>query len=453
MRSLRGRLGAFAAIGAFGLTLAASFAIGIERWQEDAARLAGDVELAAVELSEPNPPMTATVPTGAGFFALVFDDTGVTTDRTGPVDDDLIGLVTDDVWSQTVDEDTIVTSEYDRDDGRRTVVAGIRCIDATACDSVAVGATERPLGDYLASRWIWLIGPALAAGALGWTGSRLLVGRSLRPVDEMRAQLEAITSTDLDRRVPVPSTGDELEALGATLNETIDRLASAVSANERFVADAAHELRSPITGVRAALELEARRHPAEILDDSVRELDRASRMMDDLLTLARRQGRPPRLGELDVDDIVTRGLSDVTKRVPGLIVDRSISPVRASADGDALRRVVTNLLDNAARYGSGRLAVTLGPEGAGWTLVVEDDGPGVPESRCGEIFQRFARLDDARTRSAGGSGLGLALVHELVADHGGTVTVSDSPLGGAAFRVWIPRDPVGATSAEPNHPR
>ncbi|MFA9564186.1 MAG: ATP-binding protein [Acidimicrobiales bacterium] len=453
MRSLRSRLAAFAAIGAIGITLAASLAIAFERWQEETVRLVGDVELASVLLSESGPPASVTIGTGERAFALIFDGSGETTSRTGPVDVELADLVAEDIWSQTVDEDTIVTSEYESDGGRRVVVAGTRCVDATACDSVAVGATERSFGDYLSSRWLWLTGPALVAGGLVWAGARLVVGRSLRPVDEMRVELAAITSTDLDRRVAVPSTGDELEALGSTLNETIDRLAAAVAANERFVADAAHELRSPITGVRAALELEAARNPAGILEDSVQELDRAGKMMDDLLVLARRQGRPPRRSEVDVDDIVTRELSAVTQRVPGLVVDRSVSPVRAIADGDSLRRVVTNLLDNAARYGGGRLAVTLRPDGIGWTLMVEDDGPGVPDGRRDEIFERFARLDDARARSAGGSGLGLALVRELVADHGGTVTVSDSSLGGAAFTVWIPRDPVGATSTGPSHPR
>jgi signal transduction histidine kinase len=453
VRSLRSRLGAFAAIGALALTFVASVVIAVERWQEETARLTGDVELAAVSLSENLDPAVVAVPTGDPVFSLVFDEDGGTTSRGGPVDDELVELVTGDIWSETVDDDTVVSSEFEDRDGRRLVVAGTRCNDPSACDSVAVGASERSLSEYLAARWAWLIAPALLAGGLGWAGARFLVGRSLRPVDEMRAQLATITTTDLDRRVPVPETGDEIEALGSTLNRTIDRLATAVAANERFVADAAHELRSPITGVRAALELEAGRNPGGILDDSVRELDRAGRMMDDLLVLARRQGQPLPLSELDIDDIVTRELSTVADRFPDLTLERSIAPVRTVGNGDAIRRIVTNLLENAARYGSGRVGVTLGTEGPAWSLTVEDDGRGVPEDQRDRIFERFARLDEARDRSSGGSGLGLALVRELVEDHNGTVAVDTSSMGGAAFTVRMPLLLDGAaTSTGPSHP-
>jgi signal transduction histidine kinase len=453
MRSLRTRLGAFAALGAFALTLVASIVIAIERWQEETARLADDVELAAVLLSEEPDPGATEISTGEAVFALIFDGSGETTGRAGPVGETLVEIVTADIWSETVDQDTVVTSELVAEDGRRVVVAGTQCTDAAACDSVAVGASEHSLGDYLAARWAWLIGPALLAGGLGWAGARFLVGRSLQPVDEMRVQLATITSSDLDRRVPVPQTGDELQALGSTVNGTIDRLATAVSANERFVADAAHELRSPITGVRAALELEASRNPGGILEDSVRELDRAGRMMDGLLVLARRQGRPLVTAELDVDDIVTRELSCVLDRFPELIVDRSVYPVRSVANADALRRVVANLLENAVRYGNGRIALSLGPDATGWSLTVADDGPGVPVDQRVRIFERFARLDESRDRSSGGSGLGLALVSELVADHGGTIAVGQSPLGGAAFTIRMPLQlGDGTTSAGPSPP-
>lgn len=452
MRSLRGRLGAFAATGAFALTLVASVVVTVERWQEQTARLAGDVELAAVSLSDAPDPSLADVPTGDPVFALIFDEEGATTSRAGPADTELDELVTVEIWSQTFDAaDTVVSSEFEDRDGRRVVVAGTRCTDPAACDSVAVGASERSLGDYLAARWAWLIGPALIAAALGWAGARILVGRSLRPVEEMRAQLATIASTDLDRRVPVPETGDELEALGSTLNRTIDRLATAVAANERFVADAAHELRSPMTGVRAALELEASRNPDGILDDSVLELDRAGRMMDDLLVLARRQGQPPAMSELDIDDIVSTELSVIAGRFPDLTLDRRVAPVRTVANAGALRRIVANLLENAARYGCGRVAVTLSTDGPAWVLTVEDDGPGVPDDERDRIFERFARLDESRDRSSGGSGLGLALVRELAEDHDGTVAVGTSPMGGAAFTVKVPlRRDGGATSRGPS---
>lgn len=441
MRSLRSRLGALISGGAFVVTLGASVAIAVERWQEENITLTNDVELAAFQLSESQAPTTTDVPVSAGTdaFALVLDASAGVLDQGGKLTPGLLDSLIDDVWSETTEQDTAVTVEYEID-GRRLVATGVACVNQSRCDSVIVGAVEEGFVDYLSARWFWLIGPAAVAAVMAWAATRWLVRRSLRPVDQMRQELELITATDLERRVLAPSTGDELERLGVTLNQTIARLGAAVSANERFVADAAHELRSPITGVRAALEIEASRSPDSIIDDSVRELDRASNLIDDLLLLARHQGEAPKLGDVDLDDIVRCELEALGERFPGVDVEHRIEPVRLSGDTDSLRRAVKNLLENACRHGGQHVAVTVGQDGDWCRLLVDDDGPGVPSEHHDVIFERFARLDASRSRETGGAGLGLAIVKEIVADHRGTVTVNESSLGGAQFEVALPVD-------------
>lgn len=439
MRSLRGRLGVLVAGGALVVTLGASTAIAIERWQEENNSLIRSVELAAFQLSETQTPATPTVSVAGGtdVFAVVFDHGIGVMGQSGDLSAELLDTLIADVWSETAEQDMAVTYEYDVA-GTRLVVSGVACVDQVACDSVVVGVGEERFLEYLDGRWFWLIGPALLTALVGLVASRWLVGRSLRPVDEMRQELEAITATDLERRVQTPSTGDELERLGLTLNQTIARLGAAVTANERFVADAAHELRSPITGVRAALEVEASRSPGSMIEDSVRELDRAARLIDDLLVLAQRQGKTPRHGDVDLDDVVAHELTALRTRFPGIEIERRIEPVRMTGDIDALRRVVANLLENACRYGDGQVAITLRREGDRCHLRVDDNGPGIPAKSRKAVFSRFTRLDASRSRETGGSGLGLAIVHEIVTAHDGTITTTESHLGGAQFEVVLP---------------
>jgi signal transduction histidine kinase len=442
MRSLRGRLGALVAGGALVITLVASTAIAVGRWHEESAGLVDAVELAAFQLSETS---TAAMPAvsvsvGTDSFAVMFDLDANVIGTAGDVPPDLVGTLLVDIWEETTEQDVAVTYRY----GNRGIVSGVPCVDQSVCDSVVVGAREETLAAYLAGHAVWLVLPALLAGLLGLVASRWLVGRSLRPVDRMRAELESITATDLDRRVGTPRTGDELERLGVALNDTIDRLGTAVEANERFVADAAHELRSPITGVRAALEIEAARDPDGLIGDGIAELDRASRLIDDLLLLARRQAGTLRREEVDCDDLVLGEITSSRTRYPDVVFTDAIEPVRVIADPDAVRRVVANLLENACRYGGGLVTVSLTGTDNGCILRVDDDGPGIPPESREIVFERFARLDGSRSRATGGSGLGLAIVHELVTAHGGTVSITGADTGGARFEVTLPRSDVAA---------
>lgn len=439
MRGLRGRLGTVVGIGTFVLVLVGGMLITVERWQEEKAGLAERVTLAALRLSEADDPLIEAVSVGGSTesIVLLLDDPPDVLRASGPADDTFIDQAIQELWPETVEQDTTVGIVNELGDRLQHVTAAT-CLDDTQCDTAIVAATEVTAASYLGARWAWILLPALFLGLGALVLSRLIVARSLRPVDRMRAELSTITSSDLDRRVSTPDSGDEIERLGTAMNATLDRLGHAVAANQRFVADAAHELRSPITGVRAALELEAAKAPGSILDDGVQELDRASRLIDDLLLLARGEGTGTRRVDVDLDDVVGEQLSLVGTRYPDLHIDRSVSPVRVIGDPDALRRVVANLLENAARHGSGAVRVELAANGLYAELSVGDNGSGIAPVDRARVFERFARLDEARARSTGGSGLGLAIVAELVELHEGTIEIDDSPLGGARFVCQLP---------------
>ena len=443
---LRTRLGLPVAIGASVLTAMALLAVGNARLEEQRGRFDDEVSLAAFRLSETRRPASTTeveVPASASSFAVFFDAEAGEVHRVGDVPAELDQLLIDDVWSRTTDElsATMVVFDDLPDLPDPAVVAGVLCADPGVCDTVVVGAVAEGRSDYVQRNWPWWAFGTLGAGLIAWFLTRLLVGRALRPVERMRSELDEITATDLDRRMLVQATDDELERLGRSMNETVGRLGAAVTANERFVADAAHELRSPITGVRAALELERSGIDADLIDRSIAELDRANRLVDDLLTLARRQGRSVALVDVDLDDVVRAQLAAAEMRFAEVRFERSLAPTRVVADADDLGRVAANLLDNACRYGNGRVAVQVHHDGDRAVLRVDDDGPGVPPEARDFIFERFARLDESRSRATGGSGLGLAIVREVVESLGGEVAVDDSPLGGASV---VGRLPSGA---------
>ncbi len=254
----------------------------------------------------------------------------------------------------------------------------------------------------------------------------------------MRRELAATTAIDLSRRVPVSPSGDEIEALGVTLNGTLDRLESAVAANQWFVANAAHELRSPLAGVRAAVEVRVSPDHDDILRDALRELDRANTLVDDLLFLAK--GRQPGIvvEEVALDELVLDEIEVLRSRSLRVDVRSHLAAVSLRTNRARMMRLVQNLLENAARYGAGIVEVTLKTSGGEIELWIDDDGAGVPEFDRERVFDRFVRLDESRSRSTGGSGLGLAIVKEIVDDAQGAVTVVDAPLGGARSKVRLP---------------
>ncbi|WP_328905936.1 ATP-binding protein [Streptomyces sp. NBC_00234] len=270
----------------------------------------------------------------------------------------------------------------------------------------------------------------------------LVTRRALRPVEGIRRELAAITaSEDLGRRVPEPGSRDEIARLARTTNETLTVLEASVGRQRRFVADASHELRSPIASLRTQLEVGAA-HP-ELLDvpgavaDTVRLQDLAA----DLLLLARLDaGEQPGRAAVDLGALVREEVSQRTgDRVPVTVSVADSGPLEVKGSRGQLARVIGNLLDNAERHTERAVTVSVSADRDAVLVEVTDDGAGVPEAERERIFERFVRLDDARSRDEGGAGLGLAIARDVAARHGGTLTVDRAPEGGALFRLRLPR--------------
>ncbi len=271
-----------------------------------------------------------------------------------------------------------------------------------------------------------------------------VVGAALRPVESLRQGAEEITGGGRTGRLPVPASGDEIHRLAVTLNGMLGRLDAARVRQRAFVADAAHELRSPLTTMRTELEVAQRLADSTdwtaLADDLLLDVQRLSRLVDDLLLLARSDDanthpaaarEPVELGDL---------LADAAARHPTVEVTPPAQPLWTAGEHDALTRVVGNLLDNAVRHAASSVRVGAVPDGSWQVISVVDDGPGIPAADRERVFDRFTRLDDARARDAGGSGLGLAIVRELVRRHGGTVTLHDAAPGLRA-EVRLPAAP------------
>ncbi|MCX4091948.1 sensor histidine kinase [Nocardia sp. alder85J] len=273
-----------------------------------------------------------------------------------------------------------------------------------------------------------------------------LVGRSLRSVEEIRARVAEIGAGELSQRVPVPPSRDEIAGLATTMNEMLVRIEAAHRAQQRFLSDASHELRSPLATLRAGLDL-AVSHP-EAADEQLftgallPEAIRMQQLIEDLLTLAAadERGMTLRRTDVDLDDIAATVVAAVRGR-RGLRIGTRLPPVRSIGDPHALTRLLRNLLDNAITHANKRILVSLIESSDHVDFVVDDDGPGVPVAQRDRILERFVRLQDDRSRDSGGTGLGLAIAAEIVAAHHGRIHVEDSPLGGARLRVRLPLAP------------
>ena len=271
-----------------------------------------------------------------------------------------------------------------------------------------------------------------------------VVGRALRPVEEIRQQVDAITETDLGRRVPVPASEDEIERLAATMNGMLDRLERGVSRLQSFVADASHELRSPLTRIRSELEVDlANPDRADLASTHASVLDEAvamEQLVADLLYLARSDAgeQPMRLQPVDLDDLVfteaerQRGRRDTRIDVSG------VSGGQVMGDHAQLRRLVRNLASNAHRFAASTVSFSVGEEGDAVVLAVTDDGPGIAAADRQRVFDRFSRADEGRARDDGGSGLGLAIARDIVIRHGGSIAIDPETTSGTRVVVRFP---------------
>lgn len=280
-------------------------------------------------------------------------------------------------------------------------------------------------------------------GGLMWW----LVGRTLRPVEAIRNEVENIDGTELHRRVPVVPGDDEIARLARTMNTMLDRIEAATARQRQFVSDASHELRSPLTRIRSRLEVDRAQpetaDPAAARDDILEETVRLQRLVDDLLQLSRGDaGAPTEPWELvDLDDIVVRQARRL-RADDRLVVDLlGVSGAQVRGAPRELARAIRNLVDNAARHADSTITFTLNEFGESARMTVADDGPGIPSDARERVFERFVRLDDARRVDDGGSGLGLAITREIVERHGGTISIQDHEPHGTQFVMTIPLSP------------
>jgi signal transduction histidine kinase len=284
----------------------------------------------------------------------------------------------------------------------------------------------------------------VALAAVAWR----VIGLTLRPVEALRTGAEEITGGARPGQLPVPDSHDEIHRLAVTLNDMLDRLEAARARQRAFVSDAAHELRSPLTNMRTQIEVAQRlgertEWPA-VADDLLLDTQRLSRLVDDLLLLARADEagtRALRSVPVELGELVT----SLAERYPSPPTTAAVpdEPLWTTGEPEALARAVANLVDNAVRHTRTKVCVEVRADGAYHLVTVTDDGPGIPVADRARVFDRFTRLDDARARDAGGAGLGLAIVRELVRRHGGTVHLTDAtPAPGLRAEIRLPAAPA-----------
>jgi signal transduction histidine kinase len=307
---------------------------------------------------------------------------------------------------------------------------------------------------------LWLF---IAAGVLGGTLLASFAGlaiarRAMRPIASLTATAREIAATgDPSRRMPEPPVEDEVGELALTLEEMLRSLDAARTEREgamqrqrEFVADASHELRTPLTSILANLELlqaslgsPAQADDREMVDSALRSSRRMSRLVGDLLLLARADaGRLDKHRRCDLAEVA----GDAAAEAAPLMESRTLTvdndrPLRVQGSPDELHRMVLNLLDNAVRHtpAGSLIELSLGEEGGNAVVAVADDGPGIPAAMRAQVFDRFVRGEGpADTARGTGTGLGLAIVSAVAASHGGSVEATESESGGALFRARIP---------------
>jgi heavy metal sensor kinase len=285
--------------------------------------------------------------------------------------------------------------------------------------------------------------------ALAWLGTGWLARKSLMPIEVLSTTTEQISASSMAKRLILDGSYDELRRLAGTFNAMMDRLQRVFEGQRRFVADAAHEIQTPLTVIKGNLELALQQDRSaleyrEALISNLEEVDRLTALSRSLLTLAQFAGdQPPvRLSPLALLPV----LQDVISDFSILAKDRDIELLLQArpvplvwGDTDRLKQLFINLIDNALRYTPNAGSITVGLEGAGDRvfITVRDTGPGIGSEHLPHLFERFYRADSARSRDLGGTGLGLAIVKEIAAAHGGSVSAHSEVGKGSAFTVSL----------------
>jgi heavy metal sensor kinase len=291
-----------------------------------------------------------------------------------------------------------------------------------------------------------LIVPAsvLIASIGGWYTAR----KALEPVSKIRTAAAAISSSNLHERVPTGTTNDELSELASTFNDMIARIEETFASQRRFVADASHDLRTPLMVIQAKLDrlLQNPNFPPHVREDlrhCASEVDRLARIANDLLLLTRAESHQLRLSH--ERERLDEMLIESVGKMKALAAHKNISlwvdvdePVVLACDPPTLQRVLMNILDNAVTHtpDGGTVTARLSVEGANAVVTIADSGPGIQPDDLPKIFDRFYRGDTAR--SSRGSGLGLAIARTIIEAHHGAITISSTPGEGTTVRITLP---------------
>ena len=310
----------------------------------------------------------------------------------------------------------------------------MRVETATGPVTVLAGASLESVSEATRTlRRDLVVGVPLLTGLVA-LGTWVVIGRTLRPVEDIRTEVAAIGDDELDRRVPVPAAEDEISRLAETMNQMLARLEDASLRQRAFVADASHELQSPITALRTQLEV-ALTHQEDdwpgLATRLLGDTDQMERLVRDLLFLARTSS-PNGVGRqilVDLDDVVMEEAARIRSVTPAAIDTSRVSAAPVTGDADELRRLVRNLVENAANHANSRVTLSLSVDDNVVRFDVVDDGPGVAPDDLERVFDRFTTVETARSRGTG-TGLGLAIVRAIAVRHGGTVEAVDSDQGG-----------------------
>jgi len=320
-----------------------------------------------------------------------------------------------------------------------------------AVAGASLESIDRTMSDVILAL---VVGGVVAVAVAGF-GAYWLARMALRPVERMRREVADLSERDQEATIDVPATRDEIAALAKTMNEILLRLQRALARQRAFVADASHELRTPFAVLQAELELASkpgRSHDelTEAIHSAADETARLSRLANDLLLLTRSDEEQLALQRADtnVASLFDRSVERVGSRAEEIGVRYRVKVVpelRAYVDPDRMRQVIDNLIDNALRFAPPGTEIVLSarPEGTNLVIEVADSGPGFPDDFLPHAFERFRRSDLDRARSAGGAGLGLAIVHAVVVAHGGRAMARNRPEGGAAVTLDMPGVVIG----------
>ena len=315
---------------------------------------------------------------------------------------------------------------------------------------VEVGVPLAPVSTMLGHLFVQLSFGLPVALAIAILGGYFLVRRSLRPVEEIAHKAEQITHHNLSERLPVARTGDEVERLSISLNHMISRIEDALQNSKRFVADASHELRTPLTVLLGELENLGRdsrfdKSTRDTIGSMLEEVERLTDIVEGLVALSRLDAGEAKMEWVKVD--LGELAATTADQMNLLAEDKGISvqcePVQAvvvEGDRSRLKQVVVNLLDNAIKYtpGGGSIQLTVSRQNGHAILDVTDSGIGIPADAVPHVFDRFFRVDKARTRNEGGAGIGLSIVKSICAAHSAEVEVESSVGKGSRFRVKLP---------------